>query len=106
MNFDDYVSPDCAVCGKKYVHETVQLIGGFNTRLCVDDRNNWHEFISETNEWIDYLDILTRLKVAISNGDEGEAVTLAAALTVANEDLYRLGKKWVEERMAYDGEDE
>jgi hypothetical protein len=85
----------CVICGSKLASFTA-LVGGYNTILCQDDRNRWHEYVETAPAMSSLESAELRLKIAVFKGEETSALGFHAGVKQSKKELYELAKKWVE----------
>lgn len=78
----------------------VKLRGGYNTTLCDNHANEWHEYIVDNGAYIGIGIIGIRLAIAKEHHNEEEMLTLYDKVRELEEELYKTGKRWVANKIA------
>jgi hypothetical protein len=99
---------ECRGCGLYTIDgiDTIEMIGGYRTRLCVDCQNAWHLAIrnSAARLAVDRIEaemiILSARTMADGRDRLAELRKLQEDDRAARDELYTLAEQWVSERTA------
>ena len=88
----------CQKCSteEKFVYgEGTKLVGGYTTYLCANCINRWHEYITVHRAYINIRNLAHKLQLRGAEMSEQDFDALYAKHEQYMQDLYHIGKDWV-----------
>lgn len=96
---------ECQCC-ETFAPDSVELVGGYHVRLCVDCQNAWHVLIHEHPACLTLSRIETEIAILIARTTADGRDRLAELRKLQEDDraarneLYALAEQWISEQAA------
>ncbi len=97
----------CELC-KESVYDSRELVGRYKVYLCLKHVNEWHEYITKHEKFVEYNNLVNALHFHdISRGkftNIGGYLNIAKEELIVQAELFTIGKEWIENQKPIDEE--